>query len=1591
MATSKNQFLADERQRQEENRKKAAAMGNQKSAEKKAAAQQKIKEAASKAKEMKKASTSAVSGSSKLDKKKAQSAKKATGSGVITSTKKSSAASQSVKKSSGGMKKSNVSTSTMKAAQKLEQAAAKGKSTTQTTYTTKRNVSGTGTGGTGSKRLSEAQQKVQAQALMGNIGEADTGFEKALSTLAKAGATVQRANMGAAQGFVNSTVGLPVALAGQKLAQPSNALKEAGVNDTLSYKLGNVAGEFAGYTALNGIGGAAGGRIAEALRNTKLAQQAGSVMGTASPVTNTAPTLAQTVKHVLGRNLAETATVGALQNAAMGRAEGLEGEEFRDDFIKNQLIDLGLGTAFDVVADTAPVAWRKLKERKSASRAADNPFADRLMAVDTPKTPSLEEVSESTAKLATKSAQESKTELPKSVVKHNAEHTAEETKRVNEYLTYKDDEVSTFVKKVKGLQDKNVASKLNRKLGVVSEKLKNDIGKILGKDVSGFENNINGSAINHIEKRHGVKGKQDQSMKYVEDLSKIRYVIENYDEAEKLLIDEDTADLLKAFANSDGTPSEGIRLSKKVDGTYYVVEAVPISKNKKLQVISAYIGDIKKGSTATGQIDRLKPLRPTSGTLDASTSNFNVAQEVENVNKTLTPSGRKLKPGGADTLRPDMSVEEIAQRYGSFPGGEVPKRTREGDVMQGANTLHYAAMMDEKAQEAVREGVKAGDYWKTTRRNRDAMALAKSNVAADIDGTSDKFFSVMKSGKQATSEDIATGYALAEEYINRGDYGMVENVLADVAAMESEAGRTLQAMRIFQSQTPAGRVKSALRTVQKLEESRKVKIDVDQKLLDNIMNAKTDAEKLAANKAFAENVWNQVPATLSEKLNAWRYLSMLGNPKTHIRNVLGNTLFIPGRVISDSIGAAAEKVLGKKIAKLSDGTRQGSKAIVGYTGSDKQLRKLAKSEYQAHRTVMEAASSKYFDTARPQDAKLYKLKAIEGLRKGNSGLLENEDRLFMSINFESAFAQYCKANGKTADNMSAAFKKEAVEYAERRALEATYRDPNRLAEALNRFKRNFKIKPEDTAAIKFGKAAGEIVTESVLPFTKTPANILKRGVEYSPGGILSGMYKIATAKDLESLTKGIEYFSSGLTGTGLAVLGYYMAEAGYVNGSMGEYDKTVAYNQMLGDQDYAIHVGDYTYTVDWMAPLSMPFFVGVEVADNKESGLSVWENIEALSSITDPLFEMSMLSGIDNVFDTAFSSGSPLVNIGENAFQNYVSQYIPTLSGQIARTMTKDRKTTMSTAETKLERTTNKWVDKLTNKIPFATELNQPYVDQWGRRDSKNTFSDHLLSAAENMLSPGYISKRNETSVDKELQRLSKQLGETDAKKIIPAIDSSAYKVEFGGKEYHMTESEFTEYKETVGEARYSGLEQLFKTAEYKNASADEKRKMIQEVYEAGSEKGEENYIVGTGKATKEEYSYTLLSPTQQAAVDEKKTTAVKLRTAKEKAKAAGLSANSSGIELALALGGTDTATVQAYSNHVSDTTISEAQQLKNQGYTSSSWKAELEEAKSGYDSNGNGSLNKEEAMAYLSTKNYSSEKKWALLAAMTQVKKNPY
>lgn len=1041
-----------------------------------------------------------------------------------------------------------------------------------------------------------------------------------------------------------------------------------------------------------------------------------------------------------------------------------------------------------------------------------------------------------------------------------------------------------------------------------------------------------------------------------------------------------------------------------------------------------------------------------------------VAKQAENVKiepKMELPKGRKIVQGdvgtpventvmgskaqqnlkdlGADVARPNQAFKDAKKKYGTYDGGKVPLRTDMGKVTQGANTVYNSPIVDKKTREVIKANIEEGSYWTRKTTNKEKLDVAADKIKTNgLDFETKSFENILKEGKEVRSDDIAMGYQLAREHINKGNYEAAQTVLSDVCQMESEAGRTLQAMRLFNSLSPEGRVKNVIRSVDKIKKNTGVNVNISDEMLNRLRNA-SEEELPELRKQINIELWNQVPATFSEKLTAWRYLAMLGNPRTHIRNIVGNALYVPVVRMDNIVQSGLQKAFSRKLEKV--GAKK-TAAILTNSSDDRALKKFAGDQFDKLRKTLDSGNGKYNEELRPLEAKVFNNRFLEGAKKLNSAALEAEDQMFMKINFDSAFAQYCKANGKKVGDLTDEFIQQASEHAYNEALRSTYRDPSKLADALARFRKNLNVKATDDATMKVAKTAGKVVMDSALPFTKTPINILRRGVSHSPLGLAKGMYQIARAKDAIALQKAITQVAEGLTGTGVVALGMYMGNKGLANGSLGEYNGEYKWKQLLGKQDYALNIGDYSITMDWAAPICMPFFVGVELGNSilKEGG-NIWDGIESLSQIYQPVLEMSMLSGVQNLFDFANGDSKDIVKFMGNAAQNLVSQFIPTLVGQTARTLVPERKIALSTAENKLQRDTEKYIDKLENKIPGLTNTNQSFVDMFGRTDSKQSPTDYLKAGLENFLSPAYVQKKETDRTALELENLRQELG-SEGKDVIPTDYSSRYTVRYDGRDIRMTPEQFTEYKKIRGQEVYKGLSSLTSSSEYQNMTTDEKKEAVRDVYEAASDAAKRSIVISMGETTTNAYDYGELNKTQKALVDSGTMSVSQVKEANQILSESGAD-SSAGKAYALAESGMNEEAVIAMTSKTAaekatklreagatkEDVINAARTIRESGYTKSVGKAYalldsgqstqivstllsdsavkrataikragitpemLDHAAGLIDANGNGRYSNDELKGFLSSADISREQKWALFEALkaSPKTKNPF
>lgn len=801
---------------------------------------------------------------------------------------------------------------------------------------------------------------------------------------------------------------------------------------------------------------------------------------------------------------------------------------------------------------------------------------------------------------------------------------------------------------------------------------------------------------------------------------------------------------------------------------------------------------------------------------------------------------------GADINRVKDTTEENIKEYGQFVKDgkrtNVPQATAYGDTTQGAVNIRNSKEFEE-AKDAIDKGINEGLFAKHTETQKTALSRADETIAKDgLDVAAGKVAgyteSTAKVKKEVSQDQIMLGYKVAQKYLDEGNIEKAVDVLSDTAMLESEAGRALQAARIFSSLTPAGKVKSVTKVADKLSKEKNVDITLNKELLEKLSKA-TDADEAARiQNDIAVDMWNQVPPTIMDKINAWRYTSMLSSPKTHIRNMLGNAMFVPFRIISNGLQVGMEKAFVKEANR--------TRAILN-PATDKNLIKMGAEDYKKVESTLRN-NTKYIDTRRPQDARVYKLKPLEGARKFVSWSLDAEDGLFMKYHYSRAYARYLKAQ-KIKGKVPAEVAEKARAFASQEALEGTYRDANALSDFLNNTRKSWA-----NADNKVLAKLSTMMLDTTVPFVKTPANILKQGVRYSPLGLAKGLVDLGlyggkkALRTPEQVSKIIKEISEGLTGTGVTALGAYLAYEGLLNTSMDTQSKKGQYDKMLGEQEYSVNIGDYTYTVDWTIPASMPMMIGAEIAKfTQEKGLSFVDTLNAISNIAEPLLNLSMLSGIENTFNTAFSQESTFKEIVKNTAEGYVSQFFPTLLSQIAKTTTETRKSTTATNKSLAERDMKRYLNQLTNKIPLANENLADYINLWGGKETKYSNSDYFVALLQNVFSPGTLKKKETTAVDRELLSLYDRLDDDTANTIIPKSTPSGYGVAFAGTEYQMSEKDLQKYKETRGRQSYEEVHKLINTSKYRNMSDEDKAKAIKEIYSDAGTYAKEEFLRSKG------------------------------------------------------------------------------------------------------------------------------------------------
>ena len=769
----------------------------------------------------------------------------------------------------------------------------------------------------------------------------------------------------------------------------------------------------------------------------------------------------------------------------------------------------------------------------------------------------------------------------------------------------------------------------------------------------------------------------------------------------------------------------------------------------------------------------------------------------------------------------------------------------ETNVKQTVRTILEADVTTDKAiPELEREIVKGGfSAMPITDRAAADNAVATIRRVGYTQALAD-WRAEVRDGK-VSKYSIAMGETLYNAAVSAGDTKSAVKIAVEFATQVRSAAQALQAVRMLKKMSPAAQLYGVKQSVDNLQQQlqkqygdRAPDLVINETLAANFIEAQTDADRTAAEEALYKDIARQIPATFSDKWNAWRYLSMLGNPRTHIRNIVGNAAFAPVRGAKNQLGGLMEAIA-QRVGVIDKSQRTKS---VGFNWSQKRqaLVQAAKADYANVQGQIQSGD-KYNSATNiiDQNRRIFDNAFLETIRRGNSAALDLEDQWFSKGAYASSLAGYLNARGYTAEDftgngMTDKQKDDARAYAILEAQKATYRDLNALSELVTSVK--FK-NPADskTKSGEMAKRAANTVVEGVLPFKKTPANILARAMEYSPAGAIGAVGKRVLNSSggalsnsnvsfikrfgdgMKRLTGGdytatefMDDLSAGLTGTGLFALGYALSNSGLLVGGSPEDEEQF---DLEGRQPYSLEIDGKSITLDWLAPEALPVFMGVELAEaiTEYGGEAV--SMDTMKSvfhgITGPVLEMSMMSGLQDAWDAVSYADDKMSAIVANAALGYLGQAVPTLFGQMERIIGKNAETRQTTFTQKgkfLDTDTQYALGSTLNKVPLRDFQQIPYIDAWGRTESTGSVGER---AANNLLNPAYVSDLQETPVDTEIKRLEQATGEN----LTPSRAEKVLTVD--GEKVFLTADEYVTYATAKGQNDYTFRENLISSESY--------------------------------------------------------------------------------------------------------------------------------------------------------------------------------
>lgn len=896
-------------------------------------------------------------------------------------------------------------------------------------------------------------------------------------------------------------------------------------------------------------------------------------------------------------------------------------------------------------------------------------------------------------------------------------------------------------------------------------------------------------------------------------------------------------------------------------------------KNQRYYLHDVSIRQKKTDSTSypSDKVNRRnKPRSLSEEQVNPSSIDYNIQQDEKYVNSVPQNNDRSIDQLLGERLQLPMASSDDASSIYNMPQDE--NHVNDGNT--GEDIL-FAETDNGKGTRQTAKRILGGESFVTnTTTDSDTRDLYREVIEANKNYTKKSFAKTEERAAKILEErgiDGAQAY-LYKEAGRKGGLSVDDFTLAieTLRALEEQggqneawvsmyktiaenvhnAGQMLSFSKLLYKDGGSAAAMKLMNEVRQINAERGIDIQVDEAKFSELAQLKPGEEARAKElltDLYAE-IGQQVPSTWREKLNAWRYTAMLANVKTHVRNIAGNSGMWAMAKASNWIDGALQSVLIKN-------KNERTNSFGAYFNSDyKAAYKYAGKLFDEHQSYIKNGTR--YENAHNQimeNMTVFKTKILEKLRKANSGAMEFEDDFFIGPAFKKYFAQEAVSRGYSIEDIkrSPALMEQIMEHAAIQAQKDYFHDSSKFAASVTKTVKGLE-KSNNILARVLGHAI-----EGTIPFAKTPANVIKRAVDYSPAGFLKTFGTWMKIKGTPfAKAKIINGISENLTGTALLFAGKALSDAGILRVGADD-DQEEYYQQGQGRQRYSLEVGDTSISLDWLAPASIPIFMGAAL--NETEGInSADDALKVAEQILGPAMEMSMVSSVDDLLTAVKKEETNLSSIISGLIytplESYILQYFPTIGSQMNQVIDPTRRTTSDTnTDSEVLSRLEKTGRKALNKLPGANLLlenmglkdvaNAPYVNAWGEKQVND--GNVLERVFNSFINPAYVNEIKSDEVDREIERLYNSNVE-DSKYIIPTTSFGT--VTNGGNEYKMTTTEVTNHRQTRGQMSKRILRSLINNSAYRSASDEDKIKMIKDVYKYAEYRADTKMLEGRGK-----------------------------------------------------------------------------------------------------------------------------------------------